>query len=122
MTPDTDTDTDSNTTANDARTIDLPEPQRAQTIAIIRRYLPHAAVWVYGSRATGRARRYSDLDLMLDNQGQPIPAEIMGNLDEDFDESDLPIIVDLHDLAYTDARFLSIIQKDFLPLDQPAPD
>lgn len=120
MTPDTNTNTD--TTASNARTIDLPEPHRAQTLAIIRRHLPHAAVWVYGSRATGRARRYSDLDLMLDNQGQPIPADIMGSLDEDFDESDLPIIVDLHDLAYTDARFLSLIQKDFLPLDPPPPD
>ena len=120
MTPDTDSDTTA-VAAAAARQIDLPEPQRAQTLAIIRRHLPHAAVWVYGSRATGRARRYSDLDLMLDNQGQPIPAIIMGNLDEDFDESDLPIIVDLHDMAYTDARFLSLVQKDFLPLDQPAP-
>ena len=73
---------------------------------------------MYGSRATGRARRYSDLGLMLDDHGQPIPGSIMGNLDEDFDESDLPIIVDLHDLATTDSQFLARVQKDFRPLER----
>ena len=76
------------------RSIDLPAEHRSQVLDIIRRRLPEARVWVYGSRAKGRARRYSDLDLMLDDQGRPISAAVMGNLDEDFDESDLPIIVE----------------------------
>ena len=42
---------------------------------------------------------------------------IMGDLDEDFDESNLPIIVELHDIALTDARFLERVRKDFLILD-----
>src|SRR5205085_11964920 len=32
---------------------------------------PDAVVWVFGSRATGRARRYSDLDLAID-AGRPL--------------------------------------------------
>ena len=68
---------------------------------------------MYGSRAKGRARRYSDLDLMLDDGGRPISTSVMGCLDEDFDESDLPIIVELHDLAQTDERFLARVRKDF---------
>ena len=99
------------------RSIDLPAEHRAQALDIIRRRLPDARVWVYGSRVKGRARRYSDLDLMLDAGGQPIPLNVMGDLDEDFDESNLPIIVDLHDMALTDARFLERVRKDFLPLD-----
>lgn len=99
------------------RSIDLPAEHRAQVLDIIRRRLPEARVWVYGSRAKGRARRYSDLDLMLDDHGRPISASVMGNLDEDFDESDLPIIVELHDLAQTDERFLARVRKDFLLLD-----
>ena len=43
---------------------------------------------------------------MLDDHGKPISGAVLGNLDEDFDESSLPIIVELHDLAATDARFL----------------
>ena len=100
-----------------ARSIDLPAEHRALVLAIIRRRLPDARIWVYGSRAKGRARRYSDLDLMLDDHGRPISASVMGNLDEDFDESDLPIIVELHDLAQTDERFLARVRKDFLLLD-----
>ena len=99
-----------------ARSIDLPAEHRALTLDIIRRRLPDARIWVYGSRAKGRARRYSDLDLMLDAGGQPIPLKVMGDLDEDFDESNLPIIVDLHDMVLTDARFLERVRKDFLPL------
>ena len=100
-----------------ARAIDLPEAHRKQVLEIIRARLPDAAVWVYGSRARGRARRYSDLDLMLDDHGKPISGAVLGNLDEDFDESSLPIIVELHDLAATDARFLERVRKDFLPLE-----
>ncbi len=97
--------------------IDLTPEHRAQVLDIIRRRLPDARIWVYGSRAKGRARRYSDLDLMLDGHGKTIPARVMGDLDEDFDESNLPIIVDLHDMALTDARFLDRVRKDFLLLD-----
>lgn len=103
--------------ADESRQIDLSAEHRAQALDIIRRRLPNARVWVYGSRAKGRARRYSDLDLMLDDMGRPIDSLVMGDLDEDFDESNLPIIVDLHDLAQTDARFLERVSKDFLPLD-----
>ncbi len=99
------------------RAIDLPEAHRKQVLEIIRARLPDARVSVYGSRAKGRARRYSDLDLMLDDRGREIPWSVMGNLDEDFDESSLPIIVELHDMAATDANFLDRIRKDFLLLE-----
>ena len=99
------------------RRVDLSERDRARTLDIIRRRLPNARVWVYGSRATGRSRRYSDLDLMLDNGGQPIPGAVMGHLDADFDESSLPIIVDLHDMATADADFLARIAADLVALD-----
>lgn len=100
-----------------SRQIDLAPEHRAQVLGIIRNRLPDARIWVYGSRARGRARRYSDLDLMLDDHGKTIPTRVMGDLDEDFDESNLPIIVDLNDMALTDDSFLDRVRKDFLPLD-----
>lgn len=99
------------------RRVDLSERDRVWTLEIVRRRLPDAAIWVYGSRAAGAARRYSDLDLLLDNGGQPIPGVVMGHLDADFDESSLPIIVDLHDMATTDADFLAGIAGDLVALD-----
>ena len=99
------------------RTIDLPDAHRKQVLEIIRARLPDATIWVYGSRAKGRARRYSDLDLMLDDRGKTISGSVLGNLDEDFDESDLPIIVELRDMAEIDAAFLARVRKDFLLLE-----
>ena len=98
------------------RTIDLTDAHRKRVLEIIRARLPEATVWVYGSRAKGRARRYSDLDLMLDDRGKTISGSVLGNLDEDFDESDLPIIVELRDMAEVDAAFLARVRKDFLLL------
>ena len=97
--------------------IDLTPEHRARVLDIIRRRLPNAYIWVYGSRAKGRARRYSDLDLILDDHGSPIPSPLMADLDEGFDESNLPIVVVLHDMAVTDEGFLDRVRKDFLPLD-----
>ena len=45
--------------------IDLP-PQHLETIrAILRRYLPECEVRAFGSRVTGPAKSYSDLDLAV---------------------------------------------------------
>ena len=47
--------------------LDLSDNHSRIVLAILREYLPaDAAVWVFGSRATGRARLYSDLDLAID--------------------------------------------------------
>ena len=103
---------------NDGRSIvDLRPKHRTEVLNIIRNRLPDARIWVYGSRAKGDARLYSDLDLILDDHNRPISGSIMGSLDEDFDESDLPIIVVLHDMASTDAEFLERIRRDFLLLN-----
>jgi predicted nucleotidyltransferase len=50
----------------------LPANHRQQVLTILAANLPRdATVWVFGSRATGRARRYSDLDLAID-AGRPL--------------------------------------------------
>jgi predicted nucleotidyltransferase len=51
---------------------------------------------VFGSRATGRARRYSDLDLAIDT-GRRLTLDEIARLNEAFSESDLPYRVDLVD-------------------------
>jgi predicted nucleotidyltransferase len=51
---------------------------------------------VFGSRATGRARRYSDLDPAIDAGRQLTLDEIAGPVDA-FREGDLPLKVDLVD-------------------------
>lgn len=73
------------------RVPDLPPEHKAIVCDILAWHLPaHVRVSVYGSRATGKARRYSDLDLVLEG-ASPIPRAVMIDLAESFDESDLPL-------------------------------
>ena len=79
---------------------------------------PGATVWAYGSRATGRAGRFSDLDLAID-AGRPLSVDETARLREAFTESDLPFRVDVLDWQDTDARFRALIEADRIALPAP---
>jgi predicted nucleotidyltransferase len=53
-------------------------------------------VYVFGSRATGKAKRYSDIDLALIGQ-KPVPIRILSSLHEALENSRLPYVVDVVD-------------------------
>lgn len=73
--------------------IQLSDRERFTVGAILARFADRVGrVRVYGSRAIGRARPSSDLDLALD---PPISARTLYDLMDAFEESDLPIRVDL---------------------------
>ena len=96
--------------------IDLPAEQRRLVWQILRANLPPAVkVWVFGSRATGRARRYSDLDLAID-AGRPLTLDETASLAEAFSESDLAYRVDVADWRAIDGRFRRIIAQERVPL------
>lgn len=87
----------------------------------LERHVPTGiAVWAFGSRAKGNARRYSDLDLALVGE-HPLPAELLSDLADAFDESDLPWRVDLLDWANTSASFRKIIDEDRVILIEGTP-
>ena len=86
-------------------------PQHLETVrAILRRHLPGREVWVFGSRATGTAKEYSDLDLVVIGD---IPLDLgrLALLEHDLDESDLPFKVDVVDWATASESFRQIIRK-----------
>ena len=90
-------------------TIDLPMDHRRLVLDILRAHLPHSAkAWVFGSRATGRARRYSDLDLAID-AGRRLTLDEIAGLAEAFSDSDLPYRVDLVDWHDIDERWRQTI-------------
>lgn len=76
---------------------------------------PGAQVWVFGSRASGRAWRYSDLDLAID-VGRRLTHDERAILAEAFSESDLPYRVDVVDWRSLEERFRGIIAAQRLPL------
>jgi len=73
-------------------------------------HVPDCEIRVFGSRVTGRAGRYSDLDILLIGQ-EPIDWHRMEALKDDFAESDLPFMVDLTDWHAVANSFGQVIVK-----------
>jgi uncharacterized protein len=74
--------------------------------------------YVFGSRATGKEKEFSDLDLCFwDN----IPQSERLQLEEAFEESDLPFTVDLVHLPSCDPGFQKSILKTMQVIQQTAP-
>lgn len=78
---------------------------------ILHRLVPQHEVWAFGSRAKGRAKPYSDLDLAVITD-QPLPLDLSARLREAFSESDLPWRVDVVDWAATSASFRAVIERE----------
>jgi predicted nucleotidyltransferase len=96
--------------------IDLSQAELAIVATILRTHLPLGTrAWVFGSRATGSARRYSDLDLALEGE-QPLSADVLGDIAEALSESDLPYKVDVIDLRSADSTFRAMIEPDMVVL------
>jgi predicted nucleotidyltransferase len=73
-------------------------------------------VYVFGSRATGRAVKYSDLDLAVDYSGAELPFEIYTKLKNAFENSLLPYKVDIVDLNTISEEFKNNIKNDLVKL------
>lgn len=74
---------------------------------LLAQHLPaDTAVWAYGSRVNGDAYDGSDLDLVLRGAGlRELPSTMLSQLREELTESNLPILVDVHDWARLPASF-----------------
>lgn len=91
-------------------------PEHLQIVrSILLRHIPDHHVMVFGSRAKGNARRYSDLDLAVMSDSR-LPFTVQCALEEDFEESDLPFRVDVIDFASCSESFQRIITRDAVEL------
>lgn len=96
--------------------IALEDAELAQVRSILRAHLPEdVAVAVFGSRAGGQVKRFSDLDLVLEGPA-PLPFSLLGMLAEAFDESLLPFKVDLVDRRAVGESFGAIVDATKRPL------
>jgi predicted nucleotidyltransferase len=96
--------------------LDLGAEHRRVVLGIFATHLPRgSAVWVFGSRATGRARPLSDLDLAVDS-GRCLTLDERAALAEAFSDSDLPYKVDLVDWHDIDERFRQTIAAERVAL------
>lgn len=83
--------------------------------AILRQYLPcGVTVHVFGSRASGHVKPWSDLDLVFE-AASPLPLSITAALAEAFEESQLPWNVDIVDRKTVSEPFGRLIDTIKLP-------
>jgi len=93
-------------------------PEHWQIVrGILRRHVPGSAVWAFGSRAAGTARRYSDLDLAVISD-EPMSIDALAALKEAFADSDLPWAVNVVDWAGISDRFRRIIERQRVVLQE----
>jgi predicted nucleotidyltransferase len=95
--------------------LDLAPHHKAQLLAILNAHLPGARVWAFGSRVTGRARPFSDLDLAVEG-AVPLDTRTLAMLRDDLAESDLPMVVDVLDLRSVSNAFRAVIERERVPL------
>ncbi len=78
-------------------------------------HLPAGRAFAFGSRVRGRAKRFSDLDLVVRTES-PLRLEDLGALRSAFSECDLPIKVDVVDWADLAPSFRRAIETELVPL------
>ena len=91
--------------------IDLSPAHLAIVERILAEHVPGCEVRAFGSRATWNAKDYSDLDLAVVGEG-PLPRGAVGRLKEAFEESRLPMRVDVVDWHSIADGFRELIAAD----------
>jgi uncharacterized protein len=86
--------------------------------AILKRMLPEGIkVWAYGSRVHGGASESSDLDLALVyNNGDALSPALIRAIKSCLSESNVPIIVEIHNKASLPASFQRKIESEAILL------
>jgi predicted nucleotidyltransferase len=97
----------------------LLTPAQIELIVGIVRTYTDAEILLFGSRATGRARRYSDVDLCL-RLPEKLPFRALAMIRGDLEESNLPYIVDVADYHRMTAAFQRAVDRDGIVLS-PGP-
>ena len=89
-------------------------------IGILARHIPDREVRVMGSRLTGCAKSFSDLDLVIMGR-EPLSLSVRGELRDAFDDSSLPFTVDLAEWATASDGFRRVIAGQARVLRPAAP-
>lgn len=72
--------------------------------------------FVFGSRATGTARKYSDVDVMI--VGTEVSGTELADFEEAFDQSDMLFQVDLVEARFTSPDFFEFASRQTIRLGE----
>ena len=97
--------------------IDLDPNHLATVLRILAEHVPDCEVRAFGSRATWTARDYSDLDLAVVGD-ESLDWRTLARLKEAFEESDLPMRVDVLDWHASSESFRQVIERDYVVVQE----
>lgn len=93
----------------------LPKKHLDELKKILAAHVPNEEVWAYGSRVNGAAHDTSDLDLVIRHPSNlDVTQRSIVDLKEALSNSNLPLIVDVHDWARLPASFHENIKKNYV--------
>jgi predicted nucleotidyltransferase len=98
--------------------IDLDPRLLHRVRAILKEHVPDCEVWAFGSRVGSGSKRFSDLDLAV-VASTSLPTRRLALLANAFEESDLPIKVDVVDWQSTPPAFQQRIVEHHEVISQP---
>ena len=96
-------------------TLDVPAAALDAVMRTLADHVPDRDVRVMGSRTTGRAKPFSDLDIVIMGD-EPLDLLTLGRLQDAFDESSLPFAVDIVEWASASDAFRGVIDQQSRPL------
>ena len=79
-------------------------------LGILEKFVPGPEIRAFGSRVTGKARRHSDLDLVIMTE-RPLDVAVLAGMKAAFSESDLPFAVDILDWAVLEEHVRRFVQE-----------
>lgn len=101
--------------AHGRRAAAISSGQRETLLRIVAVAAPGAQAYVFGSRANGRNRPFSDIDLLLERQPS-LTWEERAALRDAFEASDLPFRVDLVEAGELSGSFRQAVIDERIPL------
>ncbi len=81
---------------------------------VLNEIVPQNNVYLFGSRVTGNAKQYSDIDIMI--AGEPLSLQVLADLNEALSESDLIYLVDVVEQSRISESFYSAIKQDLIKI------
>ena len=79
-------------------------------LRVIQTHLPECTAIAFGSRVSGKPRKYSDFDLAID-ASRPLTLKEKRTLENTYAASNLPFRVDIVDLNCLEPDFEALIRK-----------
>ena len=85
-------------------------------LQVLQKNIPHAKFYIFGSRAKGNYKEYSDIDIAVKLGKETLSANVLGKILIEFSDSTLPYEVDVVDLNAIDDKFKNLIKDSLIEL------